>query len=72
MSKMLIVAGASQGIGADIAKEFLKRGSNVVASFRKVTQSVEVETSEHVALVDGHFGDPATAAQTRAPSSGTD
>jgi NAD(P)-dependent dehydrogenase (short-subunit alcohol dehydrogenase family) len=61
--KTAIVTGASQGIGAGIVKGFVERGFNVVANSRKVTQSTEVASSDHVALVDGHIGEPATAAQ---------
>ena len=61
--KTAIVTGASQGIGAGIVKEFVERGFNVVANSRKVTQSTEVAASNHVALVDGHIGAPATAAR---------
>src|SRR5437762_14353967 len=61
--KTAIVTGASQGIGAGIVKEFVERGFNVVANSRKVTQSSEVAASNHVALVDGHIGEPATAAR---------
>src|SRR5712675_3424234 len=61
--KTAIVTGASQGIGAGIVKGFLERGFNVVANSRKMTQSPEVTASDHVALVDGHIGEPATAAQ---------
>jgi NAD(P)-dependent dehydrogenase (short-subunit alcohol dehydrogenase family) len=61
--KTAIVTGASQGIGAGIVKGFAERGFDVVASSRKVTQSAEVTASEHVALVDGHIGEPATAAK---------
>src|SRR3954447_8817982 len=62
-SKTAIVTGASQGIGAGIVNEFLKRGLNVVGSSRQVTQSAEVAASDRVALVDGDVGDPATAAR---------
>src|SRR5512137_761348 len=58
-----IVTGASQGIGAGIVKRFVERGFNVVANSRKVSQSTEVTASNHVALVDGHIGEPATAAK---------
>jgi NAD(P)-dependent dehydrogenase (short-subunit alcohol dehydrogenase family) len=58
-----IVTGASQGIGAGIVKAFVERGFNVVANSRKVTHSSEVAASDHVALVDGHIGDPATASR---------
>src|SRR5205823_6523098 len=58
-----IVTGASQGIGAGIVKGFVERGFNVVANSRKMTQSTEVAASNHVALVDGHIGEPATAAK---------
>ena len=61
--KTVIVTGASQGIGARIVKGFVARGFNVVANSRKVSQSTEVAASHQVALVDGHIGDPATAAR---------
>src|SRR5450432_4905337 len=61
--KTAIVTGASQGIGAGIVKGFVERGFNVVANSRKVTQSSEVAASNHVALVDGHIGEQATAAK---------
>src|SRR5262245_43600445 len=61
--KTAIVTGASQGIGAGIVRAFVERGFNVVANSRKVTQSTEVAASDRVALVDGHVGDPATAAR---------
>jgi NAD(P)-dependent dehydrogenase (short-subunit alcohol dehydrogenase family) len=61
--KTAIVTGASQGIGAGIVKAFALRGFNVVANSRKVTQSTEVAASDRVALVDGHIGEPATAAR---------
>src|ERR1700741_416684 len=61
--KTAIVTGASQGIGAGIVKGFVERGFNVVANSRKMTQSTEVTASDHVALVDGHIGEPATPAR---------
>src|SRR5215475_14253412 len=61
--KTAIVTGASQGIGAGIVKAFVERGFSVVANSRKVTQSTEVAASDRVALVDGHIGEPATAAR---------
>ena len=61
--KTAIVTGASQGIGAGIVKAFVERGFNVVANSRKVTQSAEIAASDQVALVDGHIGKPATAAE---------
>src|SRR6476646_1136010 len=61
--KTAIVTGASQGIGAGIVKAFVERGCNVVANSRKVTHSSEVAASDHVALVAGHIGEPATAAK---------
>jgi NAD(P)-dependent dehydrogenase (short-subunit alcohol dehydrogenase family) len=61
--KTVIVTGASQGIGAGIVARFVERGFNVVATSRKVSQSTEVTASERIALVDGHIGEPATAAK---------
>jgi NAD(P)-dependent dehydrogenase (short-subunit alcohol dehydrogenase family) len=61
--KTAIVTGASQGIGAEIVRDFVARGYNVVASSRNVTQSTEVTASSNVALVDGDIGERATAAK---------
>ncbi len=61
--KTAIVTGASQGIGAGIVKAFVERGFNVVANSRKVNQSTEVAASDHVALVEGHIGETATASK---------
>src|SRR2546422_7596706 len=61
--KTAIVTGASQGIGAGIVKGFVERGFNVVASSRTVTKSAEVAASDRVAVVDGHIGEPSTAAR---------
>src|SRR5437870_6962558 len=61
--KTAMVTGASQGIGAGIVKAFVYRGFNVVANSRKMTQSTEIAASNHVALVNGHIGEPATAAK---------
>jgi NAD(P)-dependent dehydrogenase (short-subunit alcohol dehydrogenase family) len=61
--KTVIVTGASQGIGAAIMKGFVERGFNVVANSRRISQSSEVGASDHVALVDGDIGEPATAAR---------
>jgi NAD(P)-dependent dehydrogenase (short-subunit alcohol dehydrogenase family) len=60
--KTAIVTGASQGIGAAIAKGFVDRGFNVVASALRMTESGEIAPSDGVALVDGDIGAPATAA----------
>jgi NAD(P)-dependent dehydrogenase (short-subunit alcohol dehydrogenase family) len=61
--KTAIVTGASQGIGAGTVKAFAQQGFNVVANSRKITQSTEVAASNDVALVDGHIGEPSTAAR---------
>jgi NAD(P)-dependent dehydrogenase (short-subunit alcohol dehydrogenase family) len=62
-NKTAIVTGASQGIGAGVVQAFVERGFNVVANSRKITQSTGIAASNRVALVDGHIGDPATAAR---------
>jgi NAD(P)-dependent dehydrogenase (short-subunit alcohol dehydrogenase family) len=61
--KTAIVTGASQGIGAGIVKAFGERGFNVVANSRTMSQSTEMTASNQVAVVDGHIGEPATAAE---------
>jgi NAD(P)-dependent dehydrogenase (short-subunit alcohol dehydrogenase family) len=56
------LTGASQGIGAGVAKAFIERGYNVVANSRNITNSAFVET-ERLALVDGNIGEASTAAK---------
>jgi len=44
-------------------KVFVERGWSVVAKSRKVTLATEIAAYNHVALVDVHIGEPATAAR---------
>jgi NAD(P)-dependent dehydrogenase (short-subunit alcohol dehydrogenase family) len=60
-AKTIIVTGASQGIGACIARIFLERGYKVVASSRRITTSGAFSPLDNLALVDGDIGDPETA-----------
>ncbi len=61
--KTLIVTGASQGIGAGIAKAFLEHGYHVVANSRHITKTGAFSTGDKLALIDGDIGDPKTAAK---------
>jgi NAD(P)-dependent dehydrogenase (short-subunit alcohol dehydrogenase family) len=61
--KTAIVTGASQGIGAGLVEAFLKRGYNVVANSRHITQANPFAASANLVLVDGDIGDPSTAAK---------
>ncbi|HEY0468509.1 MAG TPA: SDR family oxidoreductase, partial [Polyangiaceae bacterium] len=61
--KTAIVTGASRGFGAGIVNGFVGRGFNVVANARRISESSEIAASERVALVDGHIGEPETAAR---------
>jgi NAD(P)-dependent dehydrogenase (short-subunit alcohol dehydrogenase family) len=60
-AKTVIVTGASQGIGAGIARAFLDRGYRVVATSRQITKSGAFSPVDNLALVDGDIGDPRTA-----------
>src|SRR5262249_54448974 len=60
-AKTVIVTGASQGIGAGIAKAFLDRGYKVVANSRRITRSEAFSPADNLALVDGDIGDMQTA-----------
>jgi NAD(P)-dependent dehydrogenase (short-subunit alcohol dehydrogenase family) len=60
--KTMIVTGASQGIGDGVTKAFIKRGYNVVANSRKITES-EFTRTDRLVLVDGNIGEAATAAK---------
>jgi NAD(P)-dependent dehydrogenase (short-subunit alcohol dehydrogenase family) len=57
--KTAIVTGAKQGIGAGLVEGFLKKGYNVVATSRNVTQSWTASTA--LVLVDGDIGSQETA-----------
>jgi len=59
--KTVVVTGASQGIGAAIAKLFLERGYNVVANSRKISRTTELQRSDRLALVDGDIALATTA-----------
>jgi NAD(P)-dependent dehydrogenase (short-subunit alcohol dehydrogenase family) len=59
--KTIIVTGGSQGIGAGAVRAFLKRGYNVVANSRNITQSHSFEASGRLALVDGNIAEASTA-----------
>lgn len=61
--KTVVVAGASQGIGAGVVQAFLDRGYNVVANSRNITKSGAFNESAQLALVDGDIGDGAVAAK---------
>jgi NAD(P)-dependent dehydrogenase (short-subunit alcohol dehydrogenase family) len=59
--KTAIITGAGQGIGAGLVEAFLKEGYNVVATSRKVSQSLTASPS--LVLVDGDIGKQETAAK---------
>ncbi|MGA2389006.1 MAG: SDR family oxidoreductase [Candidatus Sulfotelmatobacter sp.] len=61
--KTAIVTGASQGIGAGLVDAFVKRGYNVVANSRHITQANPFAASANLVLVDGDIGNPSTAAR---------
>lgn len=61
--KTVIVTGGSQGIGSALVKNFLKRGYNVVATSRNISNSKELPTSSQLSLVDGDIGSASTAAK---------
>jgi len=61
--KTAVVTGASQGIGAALVEEFLKRGYSVVANSRNITKANPFPASANLALIDGDIGDPKTAAK---------
>ncbi|WP_367237088.1 SDR family NAD(P)-dependent oxidoreductase [Pseudomonas sp. Rh2] len=55
--KVIIVTGASQGIGAGVVKGFRALGHNVVATSR----SIQPSTDPDILTVAGDIADPATA-----------
>jgi NAD(P)-dependent dehydrogenase (short-subunit alcohol dehydrogenase family) len=61
--KTVIVTGASQGIGAGVARSFLDRGYNVVANSRHIRKSGTFIESDRLALVDGSIGESAVASK---------
>jgi NAD(P)-dependent dehydrogenase (short-subunit alcohol dehydrogenase family) len=71
----LIVTGASQGIGAGVTKAFIKRGYNVVANSRRITESEfgppGFAPTDRLVLVDGNIGEASTAAKIAATAMST-
>jgi len=57
MAKVVIVTGASQGIGAEIVKAFRKLDYRIVATSR----TIEPSKDPNILTVAGDIGDPATA-----------
>jgi len=57
---VVIVTGASQGIGAGLVHAFVDRGYNVVATARSMSRS-GFKASPSLALVDGDIGQESTA-----------
>ncbi|HWU97050.1 MAG TPA: SDR family oxidoreductase [Oxalicibacterium sp.] len=55
--KVVVITGASQGIGAEIVKAFRKRDYRIVATSR----SIKPSDDEHILNIAGDIGDPATA-----------
>src|SRR5262245_13284078 len=55
--KVVVVTGASQGIGAGLVKGFLERGYNVVANSR----SIKADAEPGVLTVAGDISEPAVA-----------
>src|SRR5258708_25248047 len=55
--KVVVVTGASQGIGADVVKAFRKLDYRVVATARSIKPSED----PNILTVAGDIGDPATA-----------
>jgi NAD(P)-dependent dehydrogenase (short-subunit alcohol dehydrogenase family) len=56
-SKVIIVTGASQGIGAETAKAFRAQGHRVVAVARSIAPAIE---ADYIAIA-GDIGDPSIA-----------
>ncbi|MFM0522155.1 MULTISPECIES: SDR family NAD(P)-dependent oxidoreductase [Caballeronia] len=55
--KVVVVTGASQGIGAEVVRAFRKLDYRIVATSR----SIEPSDDENILSVAGDIGDPATA-----------
>jgi NAD(P)-dependent dehydrogenase (short-subunit alcohol dehydrogenase family) len=56
-NKVVVVTGASQGIGAEVVKAFRERGYRVVATARSIKPSED----PNILTVAGDIGDPETA-----------
>jgi NAD(P)-dependent dehydrogenase (short-subunit alcohol dehydrogenase family) len=55
--RVVVVTGASQGIGAEVVKAFRKLGYRIVATSR----SIKPSSDENILNIAGDIGDPATA-----------
>src|SRR5215510_9958632 len=55
--KVVVVTGASQGIGAEVVKAFRKLDCRIVATSR----SIKPSNDDNILTIAGDIGDPATA-----------
>lgn len=55
--KVVVVTGASRGIGAEVVKAFRKLDHRIVATSRSIKQSDD----ENILSIAGDIGDPTTA-----------
>src|SRR4029079_11802958 len=55
--EVVVITGASQGIGAELVRAFLERGYRVVANSR----SIKPDTSVDVLAIAGDIAEPAVA-----------
>ena len=62
--KTALITGSSSGIGFDVARAFLEKGSNVVLNGRNADKlkaaASELGHPDRVAVVPGNIADPAT------------
>jgi NAD(P)-dependent dehydrogenase (short-subunit alcohol dehydrogenase family) len=61
--KVVIVTGASKGIGAGLVTAFLERGYGVVANSRNIVKDNPFPKSDSLALVEGDIAESSTAAR---------
>ena len=50
MNKIIIVTGASKGIGKEIAKKLAKKGNTIIANYNKSEK--EIKEACHLAYLD--------------------
>jgi len=55
-AKTVIVTGASQGIGAEVVREFLDQGYNIVANSRNISSAGTFKNSPQLQVIDGDIG----------------
>jgi NAD(P)-dependent dehydrogenase (short-subunit alcohol dehydrogenase family) len=60
MTKTVLITGCSSGLGKSAARHFAAQGWNVIATMRKIDQSLAIEHPDRILVAELDVADPAS------------